>query len=450
MAEHALEAAHAAGDRGIEGRALNTLGTVRGARGDIDGAVDLLRRSEELAIETGSLSDRVPAIVNRACVLDTNGRTAEALQLMLDAQAAIVGQDPIATRHHLFLFLAEAEYLARLGRLDEAWSKLPERSPGDQSSAVAMCLQELQARISIARGEPAEAHPALERLHRGRRDVIEPQLLDPAYRLTAELALLEERHDDARAAVAEGLALIEGCEDPLYTVRLASTGLRTEADIAARARALGEPIASLPARRLEGIVARAEGQPQCREVGAHMAMARAELTRMRYETGEAPPDPSAWAAAASLSEDLSLAWYVAYARFREAEAHVAGGAYADAAEPLRAAHAAAATMSARPLLDDAAALARRARIDLERAAPEVEVEATPIDRLGLTPREYEVLLLVAEGCTNREIGAQLYMSEKTASVHVSRILAKLGVSSRVEAAAVAHRLGLTVEAAGAG
>jgi DNA-binding CsgD family transcriptional regulator len=63
--------------------------------------------------------------------------------------------------------------------------------------------------------------------------------------------------------------------------------------------------------------------------------------------------------------------------------------------------------------------------------------------LGLTPREHEVLLLLAEGHTNREIGERLYMSEKTASVHVSRILAKLEVGGRVEAAAVAHRLGLS-------
>ena len=64
------------------------------------------------------------------------------------------------------------------------------------------------------------------------------------------------------------------------------------------------------------------------------------------------------------------------------------------------------------------------------------------DPFGLTPRERQVLALVADGATNREIGAQLYMAEKTASVHVSRILAKLDVRSRTEAAAVAHRLGL--------
>ena len=74
-------------------------------------------------------------------------------------------------------------------------------------------------------------------------------------------------------------------------------------------------------------------------------------------------------------------------------------------------------------------------------------EDSPVARLGLTPRELEVLLLVAEGRTNRAIGETLFMSEKTASVHVSRILGKLGVGGRVEAAAVAHRLGLTGTAA---
>ena len=88
-----------------------------------------------------------------------------------------------------------------------------------------------------------------------------------------------------------------------------------------------------------------------------------------------------------------------------------------------------------------AELERRARIRLETVAEPVADEPEPAP-LGLTPREHEVLLLVAEGRTNREIGTELYMSEKTASVHVSRILAKLDVGGRVEAAAVAHRLGL--------
>ena len=86
----------------------------------------------------------------------------------------------------------------------------------------------------------------------------------------------------------------------------------------------------------------------------------------------------------------------------------------------------------------------RARLRLD-GAPEPEAAAgdEPEDPFGLTPRERQVLALVARGATNREIGAELFMAEKTASVHVSRILAKLDVRSRTQAAAVAHRLGLT-------
>ncbi|HWI74395.1 MAG TPA: response regulator transcription factor, partial [Baekduia sp.] len=76
------------------------------------------------------------------------------------------------------------------------------------------------------------------------------------------------------------------------------------------------------------------------------------------------------------------------------------------------------------------------------AAAATPPDADPAAELGLTPRERDVLALVAQGRTNREIGERLYMAEKTASVHVSRILAKLDVRSRTEAAAVAHRLGL--------
>ena len=69
----------------------------------------------------------------------------------------------------------------------------------------------------------------------------------------------------------------------------------------------------------------------------------------------------------------------------------------------------------------------------------VVAQEADTDPFGLTPRERQVLALIAEGATNRQIGAALFMAEKTASVHVSRILTKLGVRSRTQAAAVAHR-----------
>ena len=95
----------------------------------------------------------------------------------------------------------------------------------------------------------------------------------------------------------------------------------------------------------------------------------------------------------------------------------------------------AATLGARLLTDRLGALAQRAGF-----APAAEVGSSPL--AGLTPREIEVLQLVAAGNSNGEIGSALFISTKTASVHVSNILAKLGVSGRGEAAALAYKLGL--------
>ena len=99
-------------------------------------------------------------------------------------------------------------------------------------------------------------------------------------------------------------------------------------------------------------------------------------------------------------------------------------------------------LGAQWLVDELDGLARRARLRLVSDDEEPSTPEPPGDELGLTPREREVLALLADGRTNREIGEQLFMAEKTASVHVSRILAKLDVRTRTEAAAVAHRLGI--------
>jgi DNA-binding NarL/FixJ family response regulator len=109
--------------------------------------------------------------------------------------------------------------------------------------------------------------------------------------------------------------------------------------------------------------------------------------------------------------------------------------------PLRQAHAVAARIGAEPLLRQLERLAQRARLDLAEPDPgPPHTKQSMADILGLTTREAEVLNLVARGYTNREIAATLVISVKTASVHVSHILHKLGVPNRLEAAATAHRL----------
>jgi DNA-binding CsgD family transcriptional regulator len=170
---------------------------------------------------------------------------------------------------------------------------------------------------------------------------------------------------------------------------------------------------------------------------AYQTMTAAEQARRDGEPAVAP-----WRAAVAAWEQAGEVWPLAYARFRLAEALCTDGAREEAAEPLRAAVRTAEGLGARPLMDEGLALARRARLSLDGAAPAEEQAPEPTDPFGLTDREREVLALVAAGQSNGQIAAALFISKKTASVHVSNILAKLGVSGRFEAAGVAHRHGL--------
>jgi DNA-binding NarL/FixJ family response regulator len=130
---------------------------------------------------------------------------------------------------------------------------------------------------------------------------------------------------------------------------------------------------------------------------------------------------------------------------RLGESEVAGADRAAAAAAVREARNIARGLGAEPLATWADSLARRARLAIDEAPQHGSAEPVESAPFDLTDREQEVLRLLAAGRTNREIGATLYMSPKTASVHVSRIFAKLGVSGRVEAAALAHRHGLDEE-----
>ncbi|HEX2084341.1 MAG TPA: response regulator transcription factor, partial [Solirubrobacteraceae bacterium] len=215
-------------------------------------------------------------------------------------------------------------------------------------------------------------------------------------------------------------------------------------DAAQHARDLGRPEdAERAARRAAELVAVADegaasAVPANRpRIPIYRAMAAAEAARAAGRS-----DPAAWAAIAASWDELANPYEAAKARRREAEAHAAAGDREAAQAAAIRAHDAALRLGSRWLLDELDVLARRARLRLGEEQEGREGPPAPADELGLTAREREVLSLLAQGRTNREIGEALFMAEKTASVHVSRILAKLDVRSRTEAAAVAHRLGL--------
>jgi len=143
-----------------------------------------------------------------------------------------------------------------------------------------------------------------------------------------------------------------------------------------------------------------------------------------WSRAEGLDEPAAWAQAAQGWERVHQPYQLAYARWREAGAHLGVADKRAATAALREAFAVASALGAMPLVADIEALARRARVRL--AVTDDDDDGAGAGA-GLSPRELEVLALVAAGHTNREIAAQLYISDKTASVHVSHILGKLRV-----------------------
>jgi DNA-binding CsgD family transcriptional regulator len=270
-----------------------------------------------------------------------------------------------------------------------------------------------------------------------------------AAELTAEVALWSGRPGDALAAVRQALTPYENMPDLTEDCgRLLAAGLRACADLAEQARARRDDPAAQgaesAAHELASVAERMEqipftDHPFVAAIPAARATWQAEWTRLARTS-----DPAAWHEAAKTWESLGCPHRAGYAFWRQAEAQLdAGQPVTAAAVTLRAA--AAAADGHAPLLAQVRALAQRARIPL-RAPPAASGETAPAAQApapyGLTSREQAVLQLLAAGQTNKQIGAELYISPTTVRVHVSNILRKLGVTSRVQAAAVAERAGL--------
>ncbi len=223
----------------------------------------------------------------------------------------------------------------------------------------------------------------------------------------------------------------------------APTDCAQKAELAALARARrdGDALRTWLARAQNLIAVARDAAAEASAVTPNAAGWRA-LAEAEYERACGVARAESWAEATAIWDRLQRPPLAAYCRWREAEALVAAGATrTEAGAPLREAHAGAARIGAKPLLRELELLAERARLDLTPPDTVSRDRKQGLDKiLGLTPREAEVLALVARGYTDREIAAVLVISVKTASVHVSHILRKLGAPNRLEAAAIAHRL----------
>jgi DNA-binding CsgD family transcriptional regulator len=257
-------------------------------------------------------------------------------------------------------------------------------------------------------------------------------------RCLAELALWQRRWADAQTAVDEGLEQAATSGYAEFEAGLCATGLRAQAELAALARARRDTDSVQYAlTRAAALIDQA--RPAAAAAATPNAAGWRTLADAEYARTIATVQPGLWSAAAERWDSLQRPPLAAYCRWREAEALVAAGAtHAEATAALRTAHHVAARVGARPLLREIELLAQRARLD--PTPPADPATAThPLHTLGLTPREAEVLVLLADGRTNREIAAELVISVKTVGVHVSHILRKLDAPTRIEAAAIAHR-----------
>jgi ATP/maltotriose-dependent transcriptional regulator MalT len=395
-------------------------------------------------------------------VLALLGRYAEA------AQTAAEGIE-LATRTGMtrtlgsYLIGNRAESLLRMGQLDEADELASQALAALPQGVFSATLRQFRAEVAVMRGrydEAAAGNRATRRIIGDTRDVQFTQTLRYTEGMTA---LGSGDIAAAREAVTEGLPQVAGPWGARYGWPLLWLGMRIEADAATRHRDRREP---LPA----------EISDRCARLAALAAQVRAaappweayrELTTAEHARAQGTDAPLTWLTAVTAWRRAAEPYPLSYTLLRLAEALTAAGDLDAAAVAVRESHALARRLGAAPVATEAESLARRARLSLPEeptdspdgragargahgpdgragtAGTAPPKTADELARFGLTDREREVLILVAAGRSNPEIAKALFISPKTASVHVSNILAKLGVSGRVEAAAVAHRLGIT-------
>ncbi|MGB3438307.1 MAG: LuxR C-terminal-related transcriptional regulator, partial [Actinophytocola sp.] len=395
-------------------RALTVLGTAHVMLGHVDDGAGFLARHREFGARTGVPRFVGVGYVNTSESLIWADRHDEALALARDG---ITRASELGFAIYLLPILGNAvRALAELSRWDEALDTGadPDDPAADPFNWIFVDLP--RAEVLLRRGDLGAAAALLTRAGAVLDGQDDAQYGTELAHLRARLAGAEGRHVDGLAVVRAGLEIALAAHDMWLVARLVATGAWLA--VAAGDATTADELLSAGRAHRENLTAQgAVALPRTRRAEALAVAERSRLGR---------PDPAAWAAVDG-GPDRYL---TAYARFREAESVLgAKGSRTRAAELLASAATTAAGLSATPLTALVTALGERARL-----APPA---ATPV--LGLTAREAEIFSLVGQGKTNAEIAAELFISTKTASVHVSNILRKLGVKSRIQAAALAHR-----------
>ncbi|MFC4885533.1 AAA family ATPase [Streptomyces beijiangensis] len=411
--------------------AQHTLAWLTMDSGDVEAGLQQARDICAQELRPGNVSVLLRGYGNLSTAYHGIGRYAEAVEVGENGSG-------LAERHGLpdvasFIDGNLAESLIQLGRWSDADDVL-DRAIGRRGTSVRTHGQiaEQRAELALVRGEYDEARRQLAESDSWSGGTYpEPQHTLPMARVAIVLAAADGRILDVRTLLetAVGEAIAPGHQRYGWPLLYEAAA----AESRARGLAVAEPGSKAAVERIRKAM---HGQPDFVPVwAAQSLMIEAELL-----TAEGVDTTAHWTEAVAATEQLEGPVLLATARLRLAEALITQGGAGPrnaAGELLLQARAVAHELGAVPLETEITTLAGRARIPLRQGE-----DAAPAPVLGLTARELDVLRLVAAGRSNRKIAEELFISPKTASVHVSNIMAKLGASGRGEAAAIAHRLGV--------
>ena len=447
-AEQALAGAETLGDMFLLFRALVTVAATAIAMGHIDRGMAHVDRALRLEAEHGWLDVAGWLPTNVGIALADQGELETARRLWVEG-LRVSGELGIAQSWDPWNLPGLAVHAFHTGRWSQADGPIETSRAFHAPGMPTYFNEHVAALLAAGRGALATCDEAIATAARHVEGL-------PGGEFESALALARAARADAaddpgtRLDEAEaGLRPLEGLETFGLRSRLATEAASAAADLVAtlhpkrdrvlisESRARARAAADLAVAIDDGTAI--PGTASVRFTRANAALASAEAAR-----AEGAEDPAAWPPIASAFRDLEMLPRVAYAQFRGAAAALASGDRPSGERLLREASSLAVSIGMTVLARRVEGLARAARIDVttKPAPPGPPSRTSTQDSWGLSAREREVLALLADGRTNGEIGARLFISTKTASVHVTHILDKLGVSTRTEAALLASRSGL--------
>ena len=456
LAESALRMARLAGSASAEIRALGCLGRNAASVGDTATGVRTLREALTLARSVGNFEGAAEISIDLARALHWAGD--------LDGACAVADEGiDESSRWGTEGFAGALRAIRgvsafRLGRWSEAEDWMARALEHDPIGSPGVLAHVGQALLDVGRGRLDSAAHHLEIVLLLCRRVTAVGWTD-LYSTMALLSIWRGRPTEAIDSVRENLARSAEPHLDIHMRTSYQLGIRAAADLAEVARPMGDAATLERAladgrefderldRHAELVHAMTDGGDP--HLALDQALSKAELSRL-----ESPSSSTRWETAAATADKLQHPYELAYCCFRQAEALLLSrGPRAAAQSAAREAHRTATQMGASPLQRQIEGLALRSRLELDdgeadlAAALPIADSVGPGGRFKLTRREQDVLERLVSGHTNREIAKVLFISEKTASVHVSNIKSKLGANGRAEIAAIAVRLRL-IDSAG--